>query len=171
MRKCFQSTICRSWFWLDKCKNFGNILSCNISWQYWPNIKKLFEKSPCQRWFSKWDITYWFYNDWQRWTYRIDWTITYPSLELFSYEFYSRLSGSLNGISVPFTKNLANLWTWKLYLFPVTTLHKADRFSRASLDNDFLSAKSLKNGPPACSSFSTLDVHGWVFVVGPAVIS
>ena len=36
-------------------------------------------------------------------------------------------------------------------------------FQEHLLDNDLLSAKSLTNEPPACSSFSTLDVPGRVF--------
>ena len=39
MRKCFQITICKNWFGLDKSKNFGNIPSGNVSQQGWPNIK------------------------------------------------------------------------------------------------------------------------------------
>ena len=68
-------------------------------------------------------------------------------------------------------QNLTNLSTRELYLFPVATLHEAGRISRACLDNDLLSAKSLTNGPPTCSSFSALDVPGWMFVVIQAVIS
>ena len=76
--------------------------------------------------------------------------------------------------SVYFSRqNLANLLTWELYLFSVPTLHEGvqDRISRVSLDNDLLSAKILTYEPPACSSFSTLDVPGWVFVVIQGVIS
>ena len=68
-------------------------------------------------------------------------------------------------------QNLTKLSTWELYFFPVPTLYEADRVSKASLDNDFLSAKSLANETPACSSFFTLDVPDWVFMVIQAAIS
>ena len=50
MRKCFQVIIYMSWFWLDKSKNFSNILSCNISLQDWPNSKNPFKQSAYQSW-------------------------------------------------------------------------------------------------------------------------
>ena len=106
MRKCFRFVICKSWFWLHKSKNFNNIPSCNISWLGRPNIKSPFEKPAYQRWFSKWDITYWFYNAWQTWTWRIDWTITYPSLKEFSKEFYSYLSGWSTKHDKPFAMGI-----------------------------------------------------------------
>ena len=103
MRKCFQVTICKSWFWVNKSKHFSKILSCNVPWQDWPNILNPFEKSAYQRWFAIWDITYWFSNAKPSWTCRIDGNITYLSFEVFSQEFYSHLNGCLNGISVLFT--------------------------------------------------------------------
>ena len=68
-------------------------------------------------------------------------------------------------------QNLTDLLIWELYIFPVPTLREADRISRASLESDLLSAKSLTNGPPTCLSFSTMDVLYWVFLVVQAVIS
>ena len=144
MRKCFQVIIYMSWFWLDKSKNFSNILSCNIYLQDWPNIKNSFEKSAYQSWFSK----YWFYNAWRSWICRIYWIITYPILEISSQEFYSDFSGCLNGVSVPFMANLTNLTNLtnlsvrEFYQFFVPNPHEADSFPRASFDNDLLSAKS-----------------------------
>ena len=68
-------------------------------------------------------------------------------------------------------QNLTNLLILESYLFPVPAFHEAERISGESLDNDLLSAKSLRNGPPVCSSFFTLDVLGWVFVVVQADVS
>ena len=137
-------------------------------WQSWPNIKKPFDKSANQRWFFKWDITYWFHDFLQSWMCTIDWTITYPS---FSQKFYFHLSGCLSRISVPFTTKSDTPFDMGNVPFPCYHPPWSWWDSRAFPDNYLSSAKSVTNGPPTCSYFSTLDVPDWVFVVVQSVIS
>ena len=138
-----------------------------IVWSLWPVVK---HKSIANLWESVFSV-FWFYNAWENWMCRIGWTITYHSLK------YSVMNSILISMvtwigSVYLAwQNLTKLSAWELHLFPVPTLYESDRISTATLDNDLLSAKIATNGPPACTSFSILDVPSWVFVVVQAVVS
>ena len=70
---------------------------------------------------------------------------------------------------------MIDLWWMIKYfqqgIFLASTLLEANRISRASLDSDLLSAKSLGNRPPMSPFFPTLEIHVWLFAVARAVIS
>ena len=135
MRNCFQITICKSWFSLDKSKT---LVTSQVP--TYRGKAGLILKTPLRSLHTKRDFpngtlhTCFLWCLTQSWTCRIDWTITYPSLEVFSQEFYFHLSNYLNDISVPFTKKRDK--AFNVGIFPVPTFRGADRISRASLDSD-----------------------------------
>ena len=88
-----------------------------IVWSLWPVVK---HKSIANLWESVFSV-FWFYNAWENWTCRIGWTITYHSLEVFSYEFYSHLNGYLNRISVPCMTKLDK--TFGMGIAPLSCSH------------------------------------------------